>query len=151
MGAREEQWLGGWVGTHCWGAWGGRARECSGRSLVVCAARGDLPLLHLSPSGAMCDSSVAETVNAASGATEAIMCVGQHRVELDPRVREMSAGVYEGLPRGTTHQEAVRAKARQAGLSVQEFVRASGGVPTTSRSCPLRAPVSRRERRPEMT
>jgi broad specificity phosphatase PhoE len=72
-------------------------------------------------------SSTAGAMGAASGAAEAVMHVGRYRVELDPRVREMSAGVYEGLPRGTSYQEAVRAKAHQAGLTVQAFVDACGG------------------------
>jgi len=50
-----------------------------------------------------------------------VLQVGRHSVLLDPRIREMYAGVYEGLPRGTAHRKAVKIKAKEAGISVKEF------------------------------
>lgn len=56
-----------------------------------------------------------------------IMHVGSHTVRLDPRLREMSAGIYEGLPRGTAYKKAVAIKAQEAGLSVKAFT-AGGNI-----------------------
>jgi broad specificity phosphatase PhoE len=50
-----------------------------------------------------------------------LMHVGSHVVRLDPRLREMSAGIYEGLPRGTTYKKAVKIKADEASLTVEAF------------------------------
>lgn len=56
-----------------------------------------------------------------------VLRVGAHVVRLDSRLREMSAGIYEGLPRGTAYTKAVRMKAQEAGLSVEAFT-AAGSV-----------------------
>ena len=60
-------------------------------------------------------------------AADGLLHVGSHIVRLDPRLREMSAGIYEGLPRGTAYKEAVRIKADEAGLSV-EALTARGSI-----------------------
>ena len=56
-----------------------------------------------------------------TGTDDLVMHVGSHTVRLDPRLREMSAGIYEGLPRGTAYKKAVAIKAQEAGLSVEAF------------------------------
>ena len=58
---------------------------------------------------------------AGEGDAPSVLQVGRHSVLLDPRIREMYAGVYEGLPRGTAHRKAVKIKAKEAGISVKEF------------------------------
>jgi broad specificity phosphatase PhoE len=58
---------------------------------------------------------------------EQVLRVGPHTVRLDTRLREMSAGIYEGLPRGTAFKKAVKIKADEAGVSVEAFT-ARGGV-----------------------
>eukprot|EP01052_Picozoa_sp_SAG31_P000420 SAG31_NODE_12_length_38498_cov_21.161671_36_plen_192_part_00 len=55
------------------------------------------------------------------------MIVSGVRVDLDSRLREMSAGVYEGLPRGTAADEAIVRKLLFAVLSTaSQIVRALG-------------------------
>lgn len=60
-------------------------------------------------------------------AADGLMHVGSHVVRLDSRLREMSAGIYEGLPRGTAYRKALQIRAEEAGLSAEAFA-ASGNA-----------------------
>ena len=74
-------------------------------------------------------------------AADGMLHVGSHVVRLDPRLREMSAGIYEGLPRGITYKKAVRIKADEAGLSVEAFT-ARGSIQVHEDPAQFRARAS---------
>ena len=63
-----------------------------------------------------------------------VLRVGSHVVQLEPRIREMTAGIYEMLPRGTAFKKALKIKAEDAGLSVEAYTKRGISTPN-SRVC----------------